>query len=590
MSSTMKTDDGRIILNSLEVPNELVEKLKDDVNEKGVVPIREFRKKVDFSNVVWRMRWMNYMRFYDGTGPIEIPIIEDSDKYLYVESTSDTDELIEIFIGTKSFANDTLGRNICKWINHINRELIRKRSEDCTKDIFKLFEDAYDELDEIYKDFNLGSSLAHAINCYYANYYADKYARYLNELKSDDGDIKTLPDLVSSVNLNELCDIIDPEYIYTGDPMDNFIFDVYDKLIHCGFDPMLSIMSLRFTRSLSYGMYCFDTYFGRKTDPYVIRDDEWRNLHFIDDRTDGMSWIVYYLIALYNMQDYKPTDTLVSSYRLILPHYADVSITTVRKILMLFCEFFKLDIYEPKKNDYDTLSRYNLKRNVSDRVDPNDIPIVDRNTKYILRAFTSIRQNDKMFPFAHDKLKLVFDKASADMFIIYLRYIVQTRLHLLDDRYVQPQTIELSIYSIVFDTEVYDNMEMTLIESMAERCYMIPSIFSENDMANLREYHASHYPYNEYAHNKIKSSMLTALIYFSMCVSDKDPKTIPMGNISSIIDIEKLHKMKNALMSVLDDDVIRRYTFKNSVFSVYVKSLMDMIALDNTLETYRMQH
>ena len=590
MSSTMKTDDGRIILNSLEVPNELVNKLKDETNANGVVPIREFRKKVDFSNIVWKMRWMNYMRLYDSTNLIKILNIEDSEKYLYVEGISDTDELIEIFIGTKSFANDTIGRNICKWINNINRELIRKRPEDCTKYIFELFEDVYDELDEIYKDFNLGTCLAHAINCYYANYYADKYARYLNELKSDDGNIKTLPDLVSSVNLNELCDIIDPEYIYTGEPMDNFIFDVYDKLIHCGFDPMLSIMSLRFTRSLSYGMYCFETYFGRKTDPYVIRDDEWKNLHFIDDRTDDVPWVVYYLIALYAMQDCKSTDTLVLSYRSILPHYADVSITTFKKILMLFCEFFKLDIYEPKKNDYDTLIRYNLKRDVFGIVDPNDAPIVDKNTKYMLRAFASIRQNGETFLFVHDKLKLVFDKTCADMIIIYLRYIVKTRLHLLDDIYVQPQTIELSIYSIVFGIGAYNDMEISRIVSMAERCYMIPSIFSENDMKNLREYHASHYPYNEYTHNKIKPSMLTALIYFSMCVSDKDPKTIPMENILSFIDIEKLHKMKYALMDVLDDDVIRRYAFKGGVFSVYVKSLIDVIALDNTLETYRRNH
>ena len=511
------------------------------------------------------LRWTYYLIQHNN------PFITIDDERYIIDSSSiqrkDEDGFYHV-----PFELWDIGKMVCEWINAIHENPYSQ------KDQYAEFQKDFDETDALCQAI-MKEPLISAINIYYA--FAGPMAEEV--LLSDPEDPDDDPDMNHDerylgviMNKRDASEIIDPEDPYTTQTRDDFLFQVYDFLLEKGMDPMVSILTYRFTRSLIYGADDLYTYWG-PDDPNVKIPSK----HGNTDTTYSFDrWFLRYLFAMYYCAD--PTPNHVERIHILLPHYSEVSILSFGQVSWTLISWvFHIHVCTTPYV-VGMIQRIPTFRKQIERGDDEErLRIIDRNIDFIIMALTYDRNKQFLNP-----INQIVTNEYSDALTFYLQYIVYTKTQILNqDTDLLLSALCEKICMILFGIDPNDSMyqDKTLkdftenqLDQLSEMSALLPKIFEPNQIDTLIDYY--HVP-----PRATKCRVFNLFLYLGLCINPNDPIQLNVRALKQILYSTIYALTKDELRDLSNSNMGEKLSnYLNQIRSTIVSSY----AIEDVIKRY----
>ena len=533
---------------SIPSPNEFVNDVLGDETNSTIDSTRFIDRLSPWNTLLDVMRWTYYLLSYNN------PFITLNHERYIIDTAPIQKRQAEGYYNSPMQVW-TVGRMFCEWVNEIHENLDLTSPYDITR-----FQTEFNEIDRIYRDISK-HTLIDAINVYYVFAGSDNNP-------TPDGKSKVDERYFGQITAARLAsEIINPEDCYTTDPNDDFLFQVYDFLLLKGMDPMVPILTYRFTRSLIYGAHRFDTYYDIedpgiqvpcKHDPYDLLCD-----HGFD------RWILRYLLAMYYCVD--PTQKHLERIYELLPHYQGMDPKSMQNVLLQVCQFFYLDFYIDQSGKDG--SKPVLKFHTSIAEGSTQAEIVDQNLNFVRHVLHKDRTTVEISP--EDRI-FTDTPADLDALVFYLRYIVTIQAHTLKTMHFSsttPQQIVeilfgMNPYPSEMQTMTFEDLHNSDLNRLSKLSDAIFLVFGRDDTI----------PFIEQCHRSKEATdcrVFNLFLYLGLCKLPSDKKIKNGIYNPEELNIEVLCRLLIPFQKTISKDEIKRLRKRN--LDKNLKSQLDLL-------------
>ena len=465
-----------------------------------------------------------------------------------------------------------IGKMVCEWINAIHENPYSQ------KDQYAEFQKDFDETDALCQAI-MKEPLISAINIYYAFAGPTAEEVLLSDPEDPDDDPYMNHDeryLGVIMNERDASEIIDPEDPYTTRSNDDFLFQVYDFLLEKGMDPMVSILTYRFTRSLIYGADDLYTYWGAD-EPNVKIPSKHGNS---DTLYSFDRWFLRYLFAMYYCAD--PTPSHVERIHKLLPHYSEVSLLSFGQVSWTLTSWvFHIHVCTTPYVVGMSQRIPTFRKQIERGDDEEKLRTIDRNIDFIIMALTYDRNKQFLNP-----ANQIVTNEYSDALLFYLQYIVYTKTKILkQDTDRSLSALCEKICRILFGIDPNDTIDQdkTLkdftenqLDRLSEMSALLSKIFDPSQIDTLLEYY--HVP-----PRATKCRVFNLFLYLGLCINPDDTVQLNMRALNQILYSTIYALTKNELRDLSNSNMGEKLSiYLNQIRSTVVSSY----AIDDVIERY----